>query len=76
MAQWYNCKLGYCRLGKISRKCLQDISRGGYFHDTTPVSFIKARGFYFRVGVIFAMKTKARKTRKFPPLENFHVYNK
>ena len=31
-------------------KCLQDISRGGNFHDTTPISFIKAYGFYFRVG--------------------------
>ena len=28
-------------------------------------------GFYFRVGVIFAKKTK---TWKLPPRENFHVY--
>ena len=42
-------------------KNLQDISRGGYFHDTTPISFIKAYGFYFRVGVILAKKTKTRK---------------
>ena len=67
------CKRGYFRWGKISRKCWQDISRGGNFHDTTPISFIKAYGFYFRVGVIFAKKTKARKTRKLPPRENFHV---
>ena len=33
---------GYFRWGKISRKCWQDISRGGNFHDTTPISFIKA----------------------------------
>ena len=39
----------------------KDISRGGNFHDT-PISFIKAYGFYFRVGVIFVKKTKARKT--------------
>ena len=71
---WY-CKRGYFRWGKISRKCWQDISRGGNFHDTTHISFIKAGGFYFRVGVIFAMKTKARNTQKLPPRENFHVYS-
>ena len=46
---------------------------GGNFHDTTPISFIKAYGFYFRVGVIFSKKTKAQKTRKLPVSENFHV---
>ena len=65
------CKCGYFCWGEISRNCCQDISRGGNFHDTTPISFIKAYGFYFRVGVIFAKKTKARKTRKFPPREKF-----
>ena len=40
---------------------LENIPRGVNFHDTTPVSFIKAYVFYFCVGVIFAMKTKARK---------------
>ena len=69
------CKRGYFCWGKISRNCCQDISRGGNFHDTTPMSFIKAYGFYIRVGVIFAKKTKARKTRKLPPRENFHVYS-
>ena len=69
------CKRGYFRWGKISRKCWRDISRGGNFHDTTNISFIKAYGFYFRVGVIFAKKTKARKTRKLPPRENYHVYS-
>ena len=60
---------------KISWKCWKDISHGGNFHDTTHISFIKAYGFYFRVGVIFAKKTKARKmwkitpTRKFPRLQ-------
>ena len=71
----YYCKHGYFRWGKISRKHWQDISRGGNFHDTSSISFIKAYGFYFRVGVIFAKKTKARKTRKLPPRENFHVYS-
>ena len=33
----------------------------GYFHDTT-IFFIKSCGFYFRVGVIFAKKTKGQKT--------------
>ena len=69
------CKRGYFGWGKISRKCWQDISRGGNFHDTTPISFIKAYEFYFRVGLIFAKKTKARKTRKLPPHENFNVYS-
>ena len=36
-------------------------ARGVNFHNTTPISFIKAYGFYFHVGVIFAKKTKARK---------------
>ena len=65
------CKRGYFRWGKISRKCWRDISRGGNFHDTTNIYFIKAYGFYFRVGVIFAKKTKARKTRKLPPTRKF-----
>ena len=60
------CKGGYFHWGKISRKCWQDISRGGNFHDTTSISFIKAYGFYFCVGVIFVKKTKARKTQKLP----------
>ena len=68
------CKCGYFRWGKILRKCWQDISREGNFHETTPISFINAYGFYFRVGVIFAKKTKARKTRKLPSRKNFHVY--
>ena len=33
---------------KFLRKCWQDISYGGNFHDTTPISFIKVYGFYFR----------------------------
>ena len=69
------CIRGYFCWGKISRKCWQDISRGGNFHDSTHISFIKANGFYFRVGVIFAKKTKSRKPRKLPPRENFHVYS-
>ena len=56
------CKRGYFCWGKISRKLLQDISCGGNFHDATPVSFIKAYGFYFHVGLIFAKNTKAQKT--------------
>ena len=60
------CKRGYFRWGKISRKCWQDISRGGNFHNATPISFIKAYGFYFRVGVIFAKKTKAQKRENYP----------
>ena len=53
------CQRDYFCWRKISRKCWQDISHGGNFHDTTVthISFIKACGFYFRVGVIFVMKT-------------------
>ena len=43
-------KRGYFRWGEISRKCWQDISLEGNFHDTTPIFFIKAYWFYFRVG--------------------------
>ena len=60
-------------LGENLAKSLQDISRGGNFHDTSYISFIKAYQFYFRMGVI-CVKTKAWKTRKLPPRENFHVY--
>ena len=69
------CKHGYFRWGKISQKCWQDISRGGIFHETTTISFIKAYGFYFRVGVIFpeedrsAKNAKITPTRKFPRLQ-------
>ena len=73
---WFDyCKSGYFRWGKISRKDWQDISRGGNFHDTTHISFIKAYGFYFRVGVIFreedrsAKNAKITPTRKFPSLQ-------
>ena len=70
------CKRGYFRWGKISRKCWQDISRRGNFEDSTNIYFIKTCGFYFRVRVIFVMKTKAQKMRKLPPCENFRVYSK
>ena len=46
----------------LGRKFYENVGKsGGNFHDTTPISLIKACGFYFRVGVIFAKKTKARK---------------
>ena len=60
------CKRGYFCWGKISRKCWQDLSCGGNFHYTFPISFIKAYGFYFRVGVIFAKKTKSQKRENYP----------
>ena len=68
------CKRGYFCWGEILQKCWQDISRGGNFHDTTPISYIKAYTFYFYVGVIFAKKiTKARKKWKLLLRKNFHV---
>ena len=69
------CKRGYFRWGKISRKRWQDISRGGNFHDISHISFLQAYGVFFRVGVIFAKRTKTQKTRKLPPPKNFHVYS-
>ena len=57
------------------RENVGKISLGGNFHDTTPISIIKAHWFYFRVGVIFAKMTKARKTQKLPPRKNCHVYS-
>ena len=65
------CKRGYFRWGKISRKCWQDISRGGYFHETTPFSFINSYGFYFRVGVIFREEDKSAKNAKITPTRKF-----
>ena len=65
------CKRGYFRWGKISRKCWPDISRGDNFYDSTPISFINAYGFFFRVGVVFAKKTKARKNAKITPMRKF-----
>ena len=65
------CKRGYFRWWEISRKCWQDISRGGNFYDTIPISFIKVYRFYFRVGVIFAKKTKTRTTLKLPHAKFF-----
>ena len=70
------CKCGYFRWGKISRNCWQvDFSRGGNFHDVSPISLIKSYGFYFPAGEIFANKTISRKTQKLPPCENFCVYS-
>ena len=51
-------------------KCWQDISREGNFHDTTPISFIKAYGFYFCVGVIFAKIDKSAKRENYPHAKN------
>ena len=62
--------------GKFRENVGEAFHVGGNFHDTTNISFIKAYEIYFRVGVIFAKKSKARKTRKLPPRENFHVYSK
>ena len=67
------CKRGYFPWGEISRKCWQDISHGGNFHDTTPISFIKVYGFYFRVGVIFAKKTTA-KNAKITPTQKISTF--
>ena len=69
----FYCKPGYFRWGEISRK--RHLTWGLIFTFLLVFFFIKACGFYFHVGVIFAKKTKARKTQKLPPCENFHVYS-
>ena len=69
------CKRGYFWWVKISRKCWQDISRGGNFHDSTPISFKKAYGFYFPVGGYFREEDKSAKNAKIHPKKNFHVYS-
>ena len=65
------CKHGYFRWGKISRKCWQDISHRGNLHETTPISFINAYGFYFRLGVIFCEEDKSAKHLKITPTQKF-----
>ena len=62
------CKRGYFRWGKISRKCWQGISCGGNFHNTTPISVIKANGLNFREDKS-AKNAKIIPTRKFPRLK-------
>ena len=52
------CKPGYFRRMKFRDNVGKKYSRGGNFHDTTPISFTKANGFHVSVGVIFAKKTK------------------
>ena len=58
------CKRGYFRWGKISRKCRQYISRGGNFHNTSHISFIKAYGYYFSRGGNFREDDKIAKIAK------------
>ena len=52
--------------GKFRENVGKTFHFGGNFHDTTYISFIKAYGFYFRVGVIFAKMTKSRKLENYP----------
>ena len=42
---------------------------------TSHISFKKAYGLYFRVGLIFTKKTEAPNTQKLPPRENFQAYS-
>ena len=64
--------------GKFREKCWRDITRGVIFHYTTPISFIKAYGFYFSRGGNFREEDKSakKKNKKITPHENFHVYSK
>ena len=40
--QYMYCKREYFRWGEISRKCCQDLSRGGNFRDTKHISLIRS----------------------------------
>ena len=59
------CKRGYFRWGKILRKYWQDISRGGNFHETIPISFINAYGF-------FTWGQFSRRRKEHEKRENYH----
>ena len=48
--KWLYCKCGYFRWGEISQKGCQDLSHGGNFHDTTPISLIKSYELNFCIG--------------------------
>ena len=61
------CKRGYFRSGKISRKCWQDISRWGNFHDSTHIFLIKSYGFYFPLGEVFRKEGNITKNLKNTP---------
>ena len=58
------CKRGYFRWGKISRKCCEDLSRGG----NLAMLLIKSYGFYFRVGEFSRRETISRKNAKITPM--------
>ena len=48
--------------GGISRKCWQDLSHGGNFHNTTPFSLRNSYRFNFFAAEIFAKKAMLGKT--------------
>ena len=55
--------------GKFRENVGKTLSLGGNFDENTPISFINAYWFYFRMGW-FLRKRQKRKKR-----ENFHVYS-
>ena len=59
--------------GENSRKCLLDISRGGNFYDTTPVSFINLKGIWilFSREGNFYKEDKSTKNAKIIPTREF-----
>ena len=70
------CKCGYFRLGTISRKCWQDLSHGGNFHDISPISLTKSYGFYFSAGGgggVGSRRRKNNKNAKITPHANFSM---
>ena len=59
-------KHGYLCLRKISRKCCQDLSRWGNFHDTSHISLIKSYGVYFCVGENLRRRQYHEKRENYP----------
>ena len=60
------CKRGYFPWGKFSRKCWQDPSRGGNFHDISHISLIKSCGFYFPAGKFSRRRAYREKRENYP----------
>ena len=74
---WEYCDVPFCgkldtvNLVTFREKVGKTFHVGVIFHYSSPISFITACWFYFRVGVIFAMKTKARISENYPTSEKF-----
>ena len=60
----------YCKRGYFREKCCKDISRGGYFHDTTPITSLKHTRLIFALGY-FREDAQSAKNVKITPMGKF-----